>query len=277
MPIATASDGVRLVWNEAGRGSALMLVHEFADDARAWDVQVASFATRHRVVTYCARGYPPSDVPPDAAQYSQQHAVDDLIAVLDASGIGRAHIVGCSMGGFAAIHAALQHPERVASLVVASVGYGMDPATAEAFRADSLATADDVATRGCEPFASVFASGPARATFRAKDRAGWDAFVARLAAHDAIGTANTMRGVQARRPSLYELATQLADLLLPTLVVAGDADAPCLEPSLFLKRTIESAGLWILPRTGHAINLEEPDRFNEVVARFLAAVEAGRW
>lgn len=276
MPKATGSDGVGLVWNEAGSGSAIVLVHEFADDARAWDAQVAFFARRHRVVTYHARGYPPSDVPHDVAQYSQRHAAGDLVAVLDASGIARAHVVGVSMGGFAAVHAGLLRPDRVASLVVASVGYGMDPATAEAFRADSLATADEVAARGCEPFARVFASGPARATFRAKDRVGWEAFVARLGAHDAIGMANTMRGVQARRPSLYDLAADLEGLTSPTLIVAGDEDAPCLEPSLFLKRTIESAALWVVPRTGHAINLEEPTRFNEVVDGFLDEVEAGR-
>jgi pimeloyl-ACP methyl ester carboxylesterase len=269
MAIATASDGVRLSWNETGAGTPIVFVHEFADDARAWDAQVPFFAERHRVVTYNARGYPASDVPPDAESYSQERAVDDLIAVLDASGIEHAHLVGCSMGGFAALHAALDHAERVASLVVSSVGYGADPATADAFREGSIATADAVAAQGLAPFARVYASGPARETYRAKDPAGWEAYVARLAELDAIGLANTMRGIQARRPLLYDLAARLETLTMPVLVIAGDEDASCWEPALFLKRTIESATLFVAPRTGHAVNVEEPALFNGVVKRFL--------
>jgi pimeloyl-ACP methyl ester carboxylesterase len=64
---------------------------------------------------------------------------------------------------------------------------------------------------------------------------------------------------------------------VPTLVIVGDEDDPCLEPALFLKRTIPRAGILALPQTGHACNLEEPQMFNQGVAEFLAQVEAGRW
>ena len=64
---------------------------------------------------------------------------------------------------------------------------------------------------------------------------------------------------------------------VPTLLAVGDEDAPCIAPTLFLKRTLPNAGLWMHPRTGHAINLEEPAAFNQALSDFFGAVERGRW
>jgi pimeloyl-ACP methyl ester carboxylesterase len=86
-----------------------------------------------------------------------------------------------------------------------------------------------------------------------------------------------MRGVQAARPSLYALRDELAAVRTPVLLLAGDEDEGCLETVLMLKRTIPSAGLAILPQTGHTANLEEPEAFNAAVDRFLAAVDRGAW
>jgi pimeloyl-ACP methyl ester carboxylesterase len=69
----------------------------------------------------------------------------------------------------------------------------------------------------------------------------------------------------------------LRRLAVPTLIVTGDEDEPCLEPALFLKRAIPTAGLWVIPKSGHTVNLEEPDAFNRAVQDFLTAVEAGGW
>ena len=87
----------------------------------------------------------------------------------------------------------------------------------------------------------------------------------------------TLRGILATRPSPWHIADRLRGLHVPTLLVAGDEDAPCLEPSLFLKRTLPDAALCVLPRAGHLLNLEEPALFNTIVFSFLAAVEHGRW
>ena len=86
-----------------------------------------------------------------------------------------------------------------------------------------------------------------------------------------------MRGVQKERPSLWELEDEMRELTVPTLIMTGDEDDPCLQPALFMKRTILSAGLVVLPRSGHTINLEEPAAFNNAVADFIAQVDAGRW
>jgi len=69
----------------------------------------------------------------------------------------------------------------------------------------------------------------------------------------------------------------LRSLQVPTLIMIGDEDEPCIEPGIFMKRTIPKSGLSSFPQSGHAINLEEPDLFNRTVLDFLIAVEAERW
>jgi pimeloyl-ACP methyl ester carboxylesterase len=216
-------------------------------------------------------------VPDDGAAYSQERAAADAIAVLDGLGVDRAHVVGLSMGGFTALHLALRHPARIASAVVAGAGYGAQPERQEAFRAECEAIASAFETEGAERVATRYAVGPARVQFQNKNPRGWAEFAAALGEHSALGAALTMRGVQAARPSLYRLREELAQVRTPVLLVAGDEDEGCLEAALMLKRTMGSSGLALLPRTGHTANLEEPDVFNWVVDRFLAAVGRGAW
>jgi len=271
------SDGVTLHAESTGAGAPLLFIHEFAGDHRSWEPQVRFFGHGYRCVTYAARGYPPSGVPADPAAYSQQRAVADAVAVLDGLGIDRAHVVGLSMGGFTALHLALRHPARARSAVVAGAGYGAAPERAEAFRAECAATAAAFENEGAQRVAERYAVGPARVQFQNKNPRGWAEFAAALAGHSALGSALTMRGVQAARPSLYALRDELAGVRTPVLLLAGDEDEGCLETVLMLKRTIPSAGLAILPQTGHTANLEEPGLFNATVDRFLAAVDRGAW
>lgn len=277
MAYATAAGGTRLYYEETGAGTPILFVHEFAGDYRSWEPQVRYFARRYRCVVYNARGYPPSDVPPDVTSYSQEQAVEDAVAVLDAAGIARAHVVGLSMGGFCTLHLGLRHPGRALSLVVAGCGYGAQPEKQEAFRAESAAIADLIEAQGMPAFAERYATGPARVQLQNKDPRGWDEFRRMLAEHSTTGSANTMRGVQRGRPSLYALASELAALRVPTLVMTGDEDEGCLEPDLMLKRTIPASGLLVVPKTGHTLNLEEPTLFNQAVLDFITAVEAGAW
>jgi len=85
-----------------------------------------------------------------------------------------------------------------------------------------------------------------------------------------------MRGVQMQRPSLYELTDGMKKIDVPTLIVTGDEDDPCLEPALLMKRNIRTSGLVVLPYSGHTINLEEPEAFNRAVLEFLIKVDEGR-
>ena len=276
MPHATAKDGVRLYYEEAGSGTTLVFVHELAGDHQSWEPQMRFFSRRYRCVAYNARGYAPSDVPQDAASYSQERARDDVIAVLDHLKVEKAHVVGLSMGGFATLHVGLAYPDRARSLVVAGCGYGAQPGEEETFRAECEGAARRFETDGVAA-AMKYAEGPTRIRFQNKDPRGWRAAAEAFAGRPLEGVVRTLRGVQMRRPLLYQLVDRMQRLDVPTLVMTGDEDDPCLEAAILLKRNIARSGLVVLPRSGHAINLEEPDAFNSAVGDFLAAVEAGRW
>jgi pimeloyl-ACP methyl ester carboxylesterase len=277
MPYASASDGVKLYYEEVGRGAPIVFVHEFADDVRGWSAQVKFFARRYRTIAFNARGYPPSDVPEDAEQYSQVRAADDIKAVLDHLGLAKGHVIGLSMGGYAALHFGLLYPERALSLTVGGAGYGSGSADRAGFHRDTDHVIAQFEESGMALVAEFYTRGPTRVQFMAKDPVGWQEFHDRFAGGSARGHANTMRGVQRRRPSIFELESRLERLTVPTLIMTGDEDEPCLEPALFMKRKIPTAGLVVIPNSGHAINLEEPDLFNRAVLDFLTAVDAGRW
>ncbi|GIX46217.1 MAG: alpha/beta hydrolase [Candidatus Tectimicrobiota bacterium] len=276
MPLAPVN-GIRLYYEVTGSGEPLLFCHEFAGDYRSWEPQVRYFSRRYQVITYNARGYPPSDVPETLEAYSQEQAVEDIAGLMRHLALPRAHLVGLSMGGYAVLHFGLTYPHLARSLVVAGCGYGSVARERERFQREAEATAERILREGMRAMAEVYARGPARVQFADKDPRGWQEFVAQLAEHSALGAALTLRGVQARRPSVYELEARLRQLHVPTLIVTGDEDEPCLEPALFMKRTIPTAGLVILPKSGHTINLEEPDAFNRALSDFFSLVEAGRW
>ncbi|MBI1847899.1 MAG: alpha/beta fold hydrolase [Candidatus Rokubacteria bacterium] len=277
MPFARTDDGVNLFYEAAGQGLPLVFVHEFAGDHRSWLPQINFFSRRYRTIAFNARGYPPSDVPDGVQRYSQDRATDDVRAVLDALGIAKAHVCGLSMGGYATLHFGLRHPGRALSLTVAGAGYGSVLAEREKFRADVAQTMRQFEADGMAQVAEMYARGPTRVQFRDKDPTGWAAFRDMLAGGSARGHALTMGGVQAARPSIFELEDGLVKLEVPTLIMTGDEDEPCLEPALFMKRTIPTAALVVLPKSGHTINLEEPEAFNRALLDFLTAVAAGRW
>jgi pimeloyl-ACP methyl ester carboxylesterase len=277
MPYATTTDNVKLYYEETGRGFPLIFVHEFAGDYRSWEPQVRYFCRRYRCIIFNARGYPPSAVPDDPSCYSQDHAAEDIDAVLRHLDISLAHVVGLSMGSFATLHFGLRYPKKARSLVLAGCGTGADPAKRTQFQAEAEATAQLYEGEGSAAAATQHAQGPNRVRFQNKDPRGWAELVRTMSEHSAKGCSLTLRGVQKQRPSLWELVEAMRKLTVPTLIISGDEDEPCLEPSLLLKRTIPAAGLLIVPMTGHTVNLEEPEVFNRALTEFLAAVEADRW
>jgi pimeloyl-ACP methyl ester carboxylesterase len=216
-------------------------------------------------------------VPDDVDKYSQVRAANDIAAVLDHLGIGKAHIVGLSMGGFATLHFGFRHAARALSLCVAGCGYGAEKGQRDKFRGEVAAVAGFLDEHGTEAFAAKYAYGPTRVQFENKDPRGFDEFRRQLAEHSAIGARNTQLGVQGERPSLYDLTEEMAALSVPTLILTGDEDWPCLQPALLMKQTIPSAALSVMPNCGHTINLEDPDQFNRLVGDFLVQVDSGRW
>jgi pimeloyl-ACP methyl ester carboxylesterase len=277
MPHLTTDDDVRLFYEEVGRGVPIVFVHEFAGDYRSYEMQMRHFGQRYRCIAYNARGYPPSDIPKDGERYSQERARDDIRAVLDALKIDKAHIVGLSMGGFAALHFGFTYPDRARSLVVAGCGYGAAPDQRAQFAAEAEESASQFEQQGMIKAALAYALGPTRVQFQNKDPRGWQEFADLLKEHSTEGSVATLRGVQKRRPSLFDLVDQMKAITVATLVMTGDEDWPCLEPGLLMKRSIPTAALVVMPNCGHAINLEEPAAFNQHLADFFHSVDLGAW
>lgn len=276
MPTARVN-GINLFYEEFGQGLPLVFVHEFAGDYRSWKLQQSFFSRRYRTIAYNARGYPPSNVPEDVKAYSQDQAVDDIRGLLDALKIPKAHVVGLSMGGYATLHFAIRYPERALSVVVAGAGYGSVASEREKFRQDCELTAQRFEKDGMATAAEFYAKGPTRVQFIDKDPQGWQDFYEVLKSGSAKGHAMTLRGVQAARPSIMDMGPEMEKITVPVLIMTGDEDEPCLEPGVFMKRKIPTAGLVVIPKSGHAINLEEPELFNRALLDFLALVDGGRW
>nr|WP_256570622.1 alpha/beta hydrolase [Bradyrhizobium sp. CCGUVB1N3] len=277
MPFAPTSDGVRLHYEEVGSGTPVLFLHEFAGDHRAWEPQMRFLSRSNRCIAFAARGYPPSDVPPEPGAYSQSKATSDAVTILDHLGIERAHIVGHSMGAYTALHVGLRHPGRCLSLAALGCGWGSRPEDREH------------AALACEEIAQLFETGPMtkaagayaraamRLTFQAKDPRGFAEFERMLQQHSDIGSAMTMRNIQAKRPTLWDMKEALERLEVPLLVIVGDEDHPCLDGSLFLKRVVPTAGLLVIPRSGHTIPLEEPDIVSRALFELFSAVSMGTW
>jgi pimeloyl-ACP methyl ester carboxylesterase len=277
MPYISTDDGQRLYYEEAGQGPVLLFVHEFAGDHRSWEPQMRYFSRSHRCIAYSARGYLPSSVPEHVEDYSQWRVSQDIVCVLDALGLQQAHVVGLSMGAFATLHFGMRHAtdpahSRALSLTLAGCGTGSHPDVHEQFKKDSAVLGEQLIRDGMSKAGAAYCHGPARLPFLRKNPRGHAEFLRQFCEHSALGSGLTSMGYQGRRPSLYGLREDIARIAVPTLIMTGDTDEPCLEPSLMLKRTIPGAQLAVLPDSGHGINLEEPELFNRLLRDFITAL-----
>lgn len=263
------SDGVDLYFEEVGSGTPMLFLHEMGGNCRSWEPQLRYFARSNRCIAYNARGYPPSSVPSDYREYSQETAARDAVAVLDALGIERAHVVGLSMGSFATLQLGLDFPGRVRSLTVVGCGAGsvLDGYAQSQRRYEEMAIG--IEQGGFESFVRNYVHKPVRQALLRKDPRGWQEFTNRLREASPVGLACTLRGVQARRPSVWLLEERLGRLPLPTLLMCGDQDDPCLLPNLFLNRVLPDSRLFVIGDCGHAVNQEEPDVFNKILRDFI--------
>lgn len=268
-------NGVNLCYEETGEGVPLVLVHEYGGDLRSWEPQVRYFSRRYRVLTYNHRGYAPSTIPTAASDYSQNLLVEDLHQLLKHLELGSVHLGGCSMGANVARDFAIAHPEMTKSLIL--LGAGAGSVNREQFVQDEEAIAAGLERDGITSLVHHFEIAPNRATFKQKDPHGFAEFLRQVAEHDAQACAYLAREVLIKRKTVFELATELKALRVPTLIVAGDRDTPSIEPSVVMREWIPHAGLAVFPGCGHVANLEEPSLFNLQVTEFLDAVGARRW
>jgi pimeloyl-ACP methyl ester carboxylesterase len=275
MAKAKTSDGFQLYYETHGSGPPIVLVHELGGSHDSFHFQIAAWSPRLQCISYNARGYPPSDVPPSAESYSQDIAASDIGAVLDAAGLKDAHLLGVSMGSAAVLQFALRYPARARSIVLCSIGSGSDQPQGE-YRTSMEAQADFAQGSGMQALAEKMLAMPTRHRLKDKSPAEYRKFIDQLAALSSLGISNTMRGVQARRPPVYAHKDRVAAMKVPTLIVVGDEDEPCVKPSHFLHDTIPGARLEVIRKCGHLVNIEEPAILNPMVLGFVEACEAKR-
>ena len=274
MPRAMVN-GVNLYYEVTGEGFPLVLSHEFGGTCKSWEPQVRFFSRRYQVITYNQRGFPPSDVPQKASDYSQDILVEDLYQLLRYLGIKQAYVGGCSMGGNVALNFGIAHPEMTRALIIVASGAGTTKR--DTFVPSLEDAARQLETAGWKALAEQYAQGPNRIQYKRKDPRGWQEFTDDLAAHSNEGSIHLIREVIIKRPPVSELEAELKKLKIPALIMIGDEDEWCIDPALIMKKHMPGAGLLILPQSGHVINLEEPDIFNRALLDFLTAVESGKW
>jgi pimeloyl-ACP methyl ester carboxylesterase len=264
-------DGVAISWEAAGAGPAVAFLHPGLWDRRTWDEQFASFSRTFRVVRHDARGYGRSSRPEPGRPYSH---VRDLMTVLDAAGVGRAALIGCSMGGAIAVDAALEHPERVTALVLAAPGLGGFEGTAE----EEAAWEAWEGTRGA-PIEAAIETGDLQAAQDLRLQSLW----APLGTDDPAGR----RIREIAFDNLQELTmdeggeeeldppafARLEEIRAPTLVLPADHDPPWHGRICeVLVERIPNARLVRIPETDHVLNMRKAAEFDEVVLAFLGEV-----
>ncbi len=277
MPYLDARDGTRLYYEEAGKGNAIVFVHEFSGDYRSWEQQMRHFSRRYRCIAFNARGYPPSDVPAARSKYSQAIVTGDIADVMRRLKLSKAHVVGCSMGARTALDFGISYPALALSVTLVGAGAGSNPETRAAFLRDTEANAQRLDTVGMPATVRGAAVSPGRVPQLNKDPRGYAEFRRMHEEHSALGLSNTQRGVQLKRLTIFQLEKFLRRMKVPLFVVSGDEDDNCLAPAVFIKQVCPSARLFICPATGHTVNTEEPELFNRLLGEFLALVDAGRW
>lgn len=277
MTLVPSRDGTQIYAESSGPedGIPIVFVHELAGSCRSFDLQVAAWRDKYRCIVFNARGYPPSDVPPAVELYSQGHAAADIGAVFDGFGLKDAHIIGVSMGSASTLQYAIRHPDRVRSMTLTSIGSGSDMKPGE-FAAGMEVLAELTLGKGMRALAEHYAATPTRYRLREKNPSEYKNFIDQLAAGSPLGITNTMRGVQEKRPPIYAYKDKIAALDVPTLVVLGAEDEPCVGPSHFLKETLPGAQLVVVTKTGHCVNLEEPALYNQRVLGFIEETEMRR-
>jgi pimeloyl-ACP methyl ester carboxylesterase len=277
VPAISAPDGTSLYFEQTGSGEPVLFIHEFAGNHRTWDAQVAHLGETYRCIAYAARGYPPSGIPNADDAYGQESAVSDAVAVLDALEIDRAHIVGHSMGAYTALHVGIRYPQRCLSVAALGCGWGSHPDERETARGLCEDIAAMFRSEPIEISAAKYARFPMRHTFEAKNPEGFAAFQEILRGLSPDGAALTMLNLQRDRPTLRDMEAELQTFAPPLLLLVGDEDHPCLDGSLFLKRTVPTAALHIVPRAGHTITMEEPSVVNAALQTLFTAATDGTW
>lgn len=251
-----------------GSGPAVLLLHGFTGSARSWDPLRADLKTRFTVVAVDLPGHGRSA--PPAGPFGVGDVARELAGVLASTGSAPAAVVGYSMGGRVALRLALDHPSVVDSLILESTSPGIgDPAEREARRQSDAALADRMVRDGLAAFVdqweqlSLWAS---HSSMPAEDRERLREI--RLS-HDPGLLSVTLRSTGAgEEPPVLD---RLADIRVPTLLIAGALDAPYVAHARAMAARMPDARVEIVPNAGHMVHFETPAPFHAAVKTFLEA------
>jgi len=268
-------NGAHLSVESAGAGPPLVLLHGYTGSTASWAQQTAEFADRFCVVAIDLLGHGRSDAPADPRRYRMEQSTADLLAVLDQLGLARASLLGYSMGGRLALRLAAIAPERVSALILVSASPGLrDPAQRRARAAQDSLLADAIERDGVPAFVDRWERLPMFATQARLPAAVRERVRATRLQHTAHGLANSLRGMgQGVQSPMYD---DLSLLRIPTLVLVGALDPAYCDLGAEMSRMIPGARLAVVPAAGHAVHVEQPERFCRLVLEFLEEVMAGQ-
>lgn len=252
----------------AGAGRPLLLLHGFTGNLETWDDFVGRIAGRFHTVAVDLIGHGHTDAPAHASRYTMEHCVADLHLLLDELGLDSVAVVGYSMGGRVALHFALAAPNRVRALVLEGASPGIASATERRERiARDETLAASIEKGGVEAFVRRWEALPLFAGLARLPAAERQRLRARRLSQRAVGLAQTLRGMGAgaQRP----LQDELAKLEMPTLLLAGEADAKYRDLVVQMAKRMRRAVPVVVAGAGHTVHLEQPERYFETVFSFL--------
>ena len=261
-------DGLSLHVELDGEGPAVVLLHGFTGSGVTWAHLRGHLRARLTVVSVDLPGHGRSSVPDDPARYALARFADDLHRMLGVLGLKQVAMLGYSLGGRAALQFALRHGSRLSALVLESTSPGIADPADRATRAKADAElADFIEREGTEAFVdrwerlplwSSQSSLPAevRATLRAQRLEGSPA-----------GLANSLRGAGAGATDA--IADRLQDIEVPTLLIAGALDERYAVAAAAMAEAMPHARAAVVADAGHAVHLERPDEFANLVEEFL--------
>jgi pimeloyl-ACP methyl ester carboxylesterase len=262
-------NNIKIYYEEHGNGPAMLWAHGLGQNLSDWNELVPFFEDRYRVITYDARGHGRSQILEHEDDYSQDLMIADMLALLDELSIYRVIVAGHSMGANVALNFALRHSQRCDAVIPVAIGTGStDPALWKKYWGK---LADLAENNGIEAYVEGLRETPAWERALSHPLIG-ERVTQSESANKPDAIANIIRGIQRKRPSVYELEPELKVLKVPALVIFSEGDTPVLECSKFLAGCIPGATLAEISASSHWTQLESPHEFHRAVDDFVTQI-----
>ena len=246
-------NGIELYYESHGQGYPMIFLHGFSSTHEMWQYQVPALSKEYRFITYDARGHGQTESPPSADQYSADIVVEDLFQLMGTLEIEKAVVGGLSMGGYESLRFYLTHPDMVTALIVMDTGPGYrNPVRMAEWNQQREEQAKLLETRGIEVLAESAATQSRREI---------------VLKQNPTGLAHMNRKVAAQHDSW--VIESLGEIKVPTLILVGEDDTAFIPAGQYMAKTIPEAQHVVIPKAGHASNIDNVEFFNKTVLEFL--------